>query len=318
MNGVPIKAGVSIKQLWRLLQWLLTPALVLLAGMVLWHRINALSPGDLRAAWATMPATTVAWSLLGTAISFACLAGYECLATRRAVPGRVPLVTAMRVGALAHAISNTLGFHALTAAAVRYHLYRRLGLGITDVARVVAMVAVCVGIGVVLVSTIALVQLQLGAVAVPRVGLTLVVTAVVLLGIALAVRARGDGASKVLPVAWRNVVGLLLLSLLEMSAAVAALYVLLPAASVPSPAQFTLIFVAATVFGIVSHAPGGIGVFEATILAALPGDQDHRVLVALLLYRAIYNLLPFVLATAVLALDALRGRAPAQSVRRRI
>lgn len=54
--------------------------------------------------------------------------------------------------------------------------------------------------------------------------------------------------------------------------------------------------------GIVSHAPGGIGVFEASMLTVLPGDQAPRVLVALLLYRMLYNLVPFLIATTTLAI----------------
>ena len=86
----------------------------------------------------------------------------------------------------------------------------------------------------------------------------------------------------------------------EMLAAVAALYVLLPADLAPAPAQFILLMVGATVLGIASHAPGGVGVFEAGVMAALPHGRAADVLVALLVFRAIYNLLPFALAMGAL------------------
>ena len=52
--------------------------------------------------------------------------------------------------------------------------------------------------------------------------------------------------------------------------------------------------------GIASHAPGGLGVFEATILLALSGLSREGVLGALLLFRLCYYLVPFVVALALL------------------
>ena len=71
---------------------------------------------------------------------------------------------------------------------------------------------------------------------------------------------------------------------------------------------FVVLFVSATLLGIVSHVPGGLGVFEATMLAAAAPTARAQVLAALLAYRAIYNLLPCALALLALATGALRGR----------
>src|SRR4029077_1729872 len=89
---------------------------------------------------------------------------------------------------------------------------------------------------------------------------------------------------------------LLVLGLLEMAAAVGALAVLLPAGVLPDGPAFVLLFVTATVLGIVSHAPGGLGVFEATVLTAVAPAARAQVLAALLAYRLLYNLLPCALA----------------------
>jgi hypothetical protein len=51
--------------------------------------------------------------------------------------------------------------------------------------------------------------------------------------------------------------------------------------------------------GIASHSPGGLGVFEATILQAVGGDVD-ALLASLLLFRGIYYIVPFVAAMAML------------------
>src|SRR5204863_5446299 len=60
--------------------------------------------------------------------------------------------------------------------------------------------------------------------------------------------------------------------------------------------------------GFVSHLPGGIGIFETIMLVLmrphLPADRMVAILVA---YRAIYYLVPFLLALIALGVYELRG-----------
>ena len=57
-------------------------------------------------------------------------------------------------------------------------------------------------------------------------------------------------------------------------------------------------FIAATLLGFASHAPAGIGVFDATILVGLGGEHTEQLLAVLLLFRLFYHLIPFVLSLA--------------------
>ena len=63
---------------------------------------------------------------------------------------------------------------------------------------------------------------------------------------------------------------------------------------------FLAVYVFAVMLGIASHAPGGLGVFEATILIALSSVPREAVLGALLLFRLCYYIAPFLLALALL------------------
>lgn len=84
----------------------------------------------------------------------------------------------------------------------------------------------------------------------------------------------------------------------EMAAAIGALYILMP--TPPSFFSFAAAYIGAVLLGIISHAPGGIGVFEAAMLS-LSGSQGRTsVLAALLLYRLVYNLVPFALGVFAL------------------
>jgi uncharacterized membrane protein YbhN (UPF0104 family) len=95
---------------------------------------------------------------------------------------------------------------------------------------------------------------------------------------------------------------LTLLGAVESGTAIGALYVLLPGDLAPPFDVFAVGCIAAVILGVVSHVPGGLGVFEAGMTAILGGRGRPDLLAALLLYRLLYNLLPFALAAFALGL----------------
>jgi phosphatidylglycerol lysyltransferase len=99
----------------------------------------------------------------------------------------------------------------------------------------------------------------------------------------------------------------LAISALDLLASAATLWLLLPPGAV-EPAPFMAWYSIALVLGILSHVPGGLGVFEAVILLAC-GDRVpvEQILSALVLYRVIYYLLPLVLAAVLLAAYEVRS-----------
>lgn len=88
----------------------------------------------------------------------------------------------------------------------------------------------------------------------------------------------------------------------ESAAAIGALYVLLPTDLAPPFSAFAVGRIVAVAAGVVAHVPGGIGIFEASITAMLSGAGRVDLLAALLVYRAVYNILPFLLSVAALVL----------------
>jgi uncharacterized membrane protein YbhN (UPF0104 family) len=286
----------------------LAAVVLALAAWLGWRQLHGLHPADIASALRATGAPRLLASVCFTALSFACLAQYERMATRWVVPGRVPRAEAWRTGLAAHALANTLGFHVLTAGAVRWRAYAPRGLSLAEVARIVAVVAACVGAGVVTLAVAALVAWQFDGDARGRwlaFGLVALACAWLLLR---ARAAQGGGDASASP-ARSHALLLAAIGLVEMGAAVAALYVLLPA-GVAQPAPFALAFLGAMLFGLASHVPGGLGVFEAAMLAALAPAHVAGVLAALLAYRAIYNLLPFAITAVVLLLSHARARNP--------
>ena len=86
----------------------------------------------------------------------------------------------------------------------------------------------------------------------------------------------------------------------DVCAGAGVLFVLLPGGHNLGFETFLAVYIFAVMLGVASHSPGGLGVFEATILLALSSYPREPILGALLLYRLCYYFLPFVLALALL------------------
>jgi hypothetical protein len=79
------------------------------------------------------------------------------------------------------------------------------------------------------------------------------------------------------------------------------------------PLRLMAVFIAATLLGFASHAPAGLGVFDATILIGLGSQDREQLLAALLMFRFLYHFVPLsvalVLFGAIEALRSLRAKA---------
>src|SRR6185369_148209 len=80
-----------------------------------------------------------------------------------------------------------------------------------------------------------------------------------------------------------------------------AMYWLLPATPEVDFITVLVIYVTATLLGFLSHAPGSLGVFEATMLLALPQFSKEELVASLLIFRCLYFVLPLCIALCVMA-----------------
>ncbi len=85
-----------------------------------------------------------------------------------------------------------------------------------------------------------------------------------------------------------------------------SMYMLLPANPEVGFATVLVVFVVATLLGIVSHAPGSLGVVEAAVLIGLPQYPLEELLAALVTFRVLDFFLPLVLATLMFGARELR------------
>jgi uncharacterized membrane protein YbhN (UPF0104 family) len=93
----------------------------------------------------------------------------------------------------------------------------------------------------------------------------------------------------------------LFITVADVGLAAGILYVLLPDSHIIGYYHFFFIYVAATTLGILSHVPGGLGVFEWVVLTMLGNYYSPAVIFGtLLLFRLIYLMLPLVIAAMTL------------------
>lgn len=279
---------------------------LVLAAVALDFVLRGLSLAELESALLRQGGGRIAACLALTAASFACLALYDLVGVQLAAPGRVPGRLALLAGATSAAVANTLGFHAVSGSAVRAHLYLPAGLARGDVARVVSMAWLSLVAGnMTMLAGAELVEAATGTDPAWHAALGLALESLLLLWLWWLSRGRRE----ITVGRWRLslppasvAIALMLLGAVESGTAVGALYVLLPADLAPPFDVFAIGCIASVILGVIAHTPGGLGVFEAGMTALLAGRGRPDLIAALLLYRLLYNLLPF--ALAVLALGA--------------
>lgn len=266
-----------------------------------------------------VPQPALLGALGATIIGFMVLLGYEWSATRYAgVP--LPARTLFLGGFTAFAIGNAIGLSLLSGGSVRYRLYARHGLGAAEVARMTLFASLSLGCALPPLAALAtLSNLPAASVAlhVSQPVLAAIAIAILLLCAILAIglyRRRlpeqpyADNllvriGRRTLRLPGRRLTFLqLIITALDVAAAATVLYLLLPQA--PPFGAFLLVYLLALAAGVLSHVPGGVGVFEAILLAAFADTLGAAPLAAaLLLYRLIYVVLPMLAACILLLIN---------------
>lgn len=219
---------------------------------------------------------------------------------------------------IACAFANNIGLANFAGAAVRYRLYSRWKIPPAVIGEVVALNIVSNWLGFLLTTGLVFalappalppaLHLPLGSV---RPFGVLFLAPVLLYLIVSAIRTQPFrlGVLRFPLLRNRVFVAQILVGCLDFALSGIVLYALLPHAPALSYAAFLGSYLLADAAGILSHVPGGLGVFESVIFFSLsPRFSSPAVFGALLVYRLIYFLLPFAVAVVALAAFELRHR----------
>lgn len=314
-----IEAGLALARRHR--RSLTVAAVLLVAGIGLGALrlvLREVHLRDVRAALAAVPDVRIAAALALTVTSYLLLTGLDWVALR-AVGRPLPWRVAAAGSFTSYTLSHNLGLSLITGGSARLRLYGAAGLTFGEIAQVAAICGIAFWAGVAGAAGLGLVAghgLTLGPVTLaPGLAAGLGVALIALLAVAPVLRARGAttlGPARfglALPTL-RQMAALGLLSLADLTAASAALFVLVPDAAAGAFPGFVVAYAVAVVVALLLHVPGGLGVFETVVLASVPGDRP-ALFAALLLYRLIYYLLPLLVAAiGIAAAEGWRLRHP--------
>lgn len=284
--------------------------------VVLWYIVREMDPAEIADTFSKTSWRQIGLAFGFTALSYLLLTGYDALALKR-LGLSIPYRTTALGSFTSYSVSFTLGFPLVTGGTVRYWIYSAKGVRASEVASltIIAGLTFWLGLGAILCAclfyatdSVAMLA-RTSPVVVQSVGAAVTLgTLFYLIWVATDERTlRVSGWNLHLP-GLGITLAQMTLGACEVCAAAAVLFVLLPGGHNLDYPAFLAAYIFACLIGIASHAPGGAGVFEATMLLALSRLPYEQVVGALVLFRIIYYLLPFILALVLLALSEMIKR----------
>jgi len=283
---------------------LLGVALVVLHNQLKTHHYH-----DIVVQLRQIPARQVLLAIVLTAMSYLVLTGYDTLALRYIqyplAYGKIALVSF-----IAYAFSHNVGLTLVSGGSVRYRLYSAWGLSALEVSTVVLFCGLTFWLGFFTLAGVAFVVAPLAVPDWSHLPFTTVrplgifflslVAAWLLFNFLRRAPLKIRGWELRLP-STRIVITQVALACADWALAGTVLFVLLPQGAGLSYGRFLGVFLLAQISGLASQVPGGVGIFETIVLLQLSSVlPTMSILGSLLVFRAIYYLLPLLLASALL------------------
>ena len=292
-------------------------SLFVLAAVVLYRQLHDYRLHDILTRIEQMPHAQVGTALILTAFSYAIMTGYDLLALHY-IRHPIKIGKTALTSFLGYTFSNNIGFSMIAGASVRYRLYSAWGLSAVEITQVVLFCATSLWLGFFALSGVVFVSEPM---VLPQ-SLHWPVATARPLGIVLLAAVGGYLAATLrknktltfkewrfsLP-SWRLATAQMAIACTDWLLAGSVLYCLLPADVPLDFGHFLEIFLLAQLAGLISQVPGGLGIFESVMLSMIPAEMaPPQMMSALVVYRAIYYLLPLMAATLTLGIEELVRR----------
>lgn len=283
-----------------------------LAYSVLSHEFRSLSLDEIGDSLQRIGAKSAGLSVLAAIGGFLAMSPYDKLALRYSGRHLSYPASAMSSTTI-YAISNVLGFPVFTGNAVRFWLFEGWGLGLGDVAvasivtTVVCNLALVLLIGVVLIAEpdaltlMAKVPSHISLI----IGWLLFVTGAAATTFAVFGPARINIGKFHFAKPGPILLPHLAICMVDYLCTASVLYFPLSSVIGMDFLPFVALFATAKLVGIASNVPGGLGVFEAMMVTMTPSGSQAAFAAALIIYRLIDYVAPFLIASAILAVHAL-------------
>ena len=275
-----------------------------LAGYLLWNIFSEYTWADIVQSVSDIPAGNLAAAGGFCAASYLCLTGFDWAGVRY-VKNDLAYPKIALASFVSLSIGQSVGLAGLSSGGLRYRYYAHWGMNAEDVAKIVLLSGVTVGMGLAMLTGIVMLINPADAAEVLRVneatamaiGAACLATVVAYLALARFARApvRIRKWTFKMP-RLRLALAQVVIGTLNFALVAAALREVMAAASDVSYLKAATAYVLANVAIIVTHAPGGLGVLEATVRHVM-GDQAS--IGSLVAFRVIYFLIPLAIGIPV-------------------
>ena len=299
---------------WSRIGFALSLTIIAVAVVVLYHILRDIDPDELLDAIEATDWPTLIIAGLFVAAGYLTLTFYDLFALRAIGRSEVPYRIAALAGFTSYAIGHNVGASVFSGGAVRYRIYSGWGLSVIEVTKICFIAGLTFWLGNATVLGLGILDAPQAARAMDGLPLwanrVLALVILAMLGSYVAwvwVKPRvigREGWQVTLP-GGPSMLLQIAIGIVDLGCCAAAMYMLVPDEPNLGFATVAVIFVAATLLGFASHAPGGLGVFDATMMVALWQYDKEDLLAGLLLFRLLYYIIPFVLALAVLGIREL-------------
>ena len=297
----------------------LSLTIIAVAGVVLYHILRDIDPDELLDALEATDWRTLIIAGAFVPAGYLTLTFYDLFALRAIGHTEVPYRIAALAGFTSYAIGHNVGASVFSGGAVRYRIYSSWGLSVVEVTKICFIAGLTFWLGNATVLGLGILDAPQAARALDQMPLwanrALALAIIGLLGAYVAwvwkkPRVIGrDGWQVTLPGGPLTLLQIGI-GILDLGCCAAAMYMLVPDEPNLGFVTVAVIFVAATLLGFASHAPGGLGVFDAAMMVALWQFDKEDLLAGLLLFRLLYYIIPFVISLGVLGIrEALLSRA---------
>ena len=303
----------------------LSLTIIIVAAVVLYRILRDIEPDELVDALEATDGRTLVIAGFFVAAGYVTLTFYDLFALRTIGRAEVPYRVAALAGFTSYAVGHNIGASVVSGGAVRYRIYSAWGLSVLEVTKICFVAgltfwlgnATVLGLGILYAPQAAsdFDQLPLWLNRVLALMLLTLLTAYIA-WIWVKPRVIGRAGWQVALPGGPLTLVQVAIGIVDLSCCALAMYWLLPDEPHLGFVTVAVIFVAATLLGFASHAPGGLGVFDATMMVALWQFDKEDLLAGLLLFRLLYYIVPFALSLLILgAREVLLSRATGRFVR---
>jgi uncharacterized membrane protein YbhN (UPF0104 family) len=299
---------------WNRIGVALSVTIIAIAAVALYRILRTIDGNEVVEAVMATAWRDIALAALFVAGGYFTLTFYDLFALRTIGRKDVPYWTAALAGFTSYSVGHNVGASVLTGGAVRYRVYSAWGLNAIDVAKICFVAGLTFWLGNATVLGLGIAYAPLAASAIDLLPAWFNRSGAILILIVLALyvawvwrRPRvvgGEGWSVTLPGGPLTLLQIAI-GIVDLSFCALAMYMLVPDEPNIGFVTLAVIFVSATLLGFASHAPGGIGVFDATMLVALWQFDKEDLLAGVLLFRLLYYIVPFALSLVVLGVREL-------------